>query len=544
MLNHDPIEFEKDVVRAHWQLLESCISKQRNAKEQLQIDPIEEIYYNFGVWCGEQLAHDFEVLEAKASYSKISESEFYHHVFETLAEELLAFKPKAPFITITHWLKQRDETYQLLADMERFKIPKEVLAQLPENAQGYLKTRAARLKTLEQLSSKIKVIPGLHLKLQELILSGNLHDRIDMLKMQNFMSGSDKNSLDKMINIWKGVEKQMIAIFKDQSTLDAIAKVHQFSDEITIVAKANNINFDEVFDSARALFLNDGNSYRRLLRDVQMLRNNLNISAIKSKLTHHNPCPTIWPKPINLGMLETFLQKTLHLDKSFNSESELLLAPGKFHGFYEFDKSTFVFPICSEDAELEWVMALVQFRFSIETLKNESTFIKDLEQLAPNVNPQHTFQKIYRAWLNHGNKIGFFDHPKIEQSFLLKHVAPSLQTLFLRDEEFYIDAYKKDKVIEKWQTGHIKTIDLKKVAGILFSENKLKECAQLLIKLSEHQPNKAEIELPLIKVLLELGQKESALKLLKKYLDDKNFGFYQIYAQNILAKLKSKASSP
>jgi predicted Zn-dependent protease len=82
---------------------------------------------------------------------------------------------------------------------------------------------------------------------------------------------------------------------------------------------------------------------------------------------------------------------------------------------------------------------------------------------------------------------------------------------------------------------------MRKVAGFLFQEKKLKESAMVLKKLSSAKSMNPACDIPLIKVLLELNERQEALILLKKYLDAKNLGYYQIYAQNILAKLKAKS---
>lgn len=531
--------FEREVIKAHWHLLESCISKPRPENGALNIDPIEEVYYNFGAWCGEQLKDDPEVMAAKAESLDISGSKFYHNVFETLVEEVLDYKPSSHFLTLTEWLKCRDKTYQLMAEVERFKIPNEVLRQLPENARGYLKARDTRQEKLDSLSPKIKIVPGLHAKLQNLIISGSLHERIDALKLQSFMTGDDKENLQKLISIWSSVEKQLATIFKDPETLDTVADIHKLSDSIITIANEEKIDFNEVFKAARELYLDEGNSFRRLTRDVQMIKNNLNISSIKSKFGSHNPLLKRWPEPIKFKELDNYRERTLKLDKSFNSENEILLAPGKFNGFYEFDRGTLIFPICSSDAKFQWTTALVQYRFTIETLKSNSTFLSDLKQLKPGEKLQETFFNIYASWLENGDNEKFFDLPKIEQTFLLKHVAPSLQTLFLRDEDFFIDAYKKEKMILNWKSGKLNTNNLNIIAGVFFSEKKLKESALLLKKLASLETNKPEIELPLVKVLLELNQKEEALSFLKKYITAKNLGYYQVYAKNILAKLNA-----
>jgi hypothetical protein len=540
-LEFEPKEFQKELVKAHWQLLESCIAKPRKKDNRLSFDPIEEIYYNFGIWCGEQFREDLEVREAKELHSQLSDAEFYQQVFEALVEELLNYQPKPPFITLTQWLKKRDETYLLMAEMERFSIPKEVLLQLPDDAKEYLIARKERLGLLKKLEPKIKLLPGVHNKFLQLILSGNLHDRIDLLKIQSFLSGEDKNTLEKMSKMWSSIEKQLSSIFKDQETLDAVAQIHELNDDIVEFSKTQHINFDEVFKAARELFLTVGNSYRRLTRDVQMMRNTLNISSIKCKYGAHNPMPSTWPKPINTEVLSKYKEKSLHLDKSFLSESEVLLAPGNFNGFYEFDRGTLILPICSEDAAFQWITCMVQFRLTIETLKESSTFISDLKDVDSGSSPQKTFHRLYTDWLEKGNNEGFFEFSKIEQTFLLKHVAPSLQTLFLRDEEYFINAYKKEQMLADWKAGKLKGDGMRKVAGFLFQEKKLKESAMVLKKLSSAKSMNPACDIPLIKVLLELNERQEALILLKKYLDAKNLGYYQIYAQNILAKLKAKS---
>jgi hypothetical protein len=211
-----------------------------------------------------------------------------------------------------------------------------------------------------------------------------------------------------------------------------------------------------------------------------------------------------------------------------------LLAPGAFKGFYEFDRSTVVLPLYSEDLELSFAEAMADRHLILETLKSDSTFLSELEELAGEQKTTVYFFDLYGRWFKNGLKDlskYLSDH---EIHFVLTHIAPPIEHLFLRDEQARLE--------QREVYNMVNLLKLKKLSPKLYpllacsfsQKGHFKEALRLMKDLHQMNPERYDIAISVTYILQKMDQKELSKTILKNFEEVKNQGYYGLAYQSIL----------
>ncbi|MBF0199214.1 MAG: hypothetical protein HQL32_15975, partial [Planctomycetes bacterium] len=492
---------------SYWQLLTLCLL-QKNNQKVIKFSDLERAFYSFGVWSGEQFSHVEEVQEFLDN-KDINEQEVFKAVFSELLDEIKQTKYSFPVLTITQWLELRDQSYRLFAESEHFQISDEVIRLLPKEDHHFLSLRKERLEKVQSLKTIIDKLPGVQPKLKEVFLKGSLLDETDFLSCQKSLRPADQLKFKKLSELWDGFCKKIATLFPVPAVNSCLNRIHELSLEIKQLSLDGKVDLEKSHLRAHKLFVSPKSSDKRLNRDIMILKNNLAVGSIKSTRHAHAPFALKWPKPISPQDIDSWCKQLLTMDSHFNSRTHILLAPGHFSGFYEFDRGTIIIPMYTEDLENDLISALVDYHIITEALVH-STFIDDLKKLSSRSTARKNLRNTLSKWLktnsssNNPEDILFSE---AEKNFIVKYLAISHHTLFLRREIYFSNQQSKAKLLNECKNESLDASGYHQVAGIFHSLKKYSQALNYINKAQQLEPENQSINLAKA-YLLALSEKK------------------------------------
>jgi hypothetical protein len=536
-LKKDFPQKNRALVRAYWQLLHFSAAKNKKNPTPLQFTYPDQLHFNFGIWCGEQFSSDPDVQEFLEDHDETEDGSPWPIILEECQGEFDDWSIQSPFFTITSWLESREKIYQQYSDTENFEIPSDVLRQMPEGTSKFLDLRAKRKSILRGIKTFMLKCPGSNEKLVHLASEGILLDQLDFLLAKKGKSALEEQKTKEVQQIWLGLSGKLKTHFDQKNIMRSIELIEALSNKIRQLISQNKLNLTKAVSLAKEVYRNPESSNKRLARDINILKNNINIGSVKSTKNPHLPIISSWPRPIetdDLSNLRLKCLKCLKLDRSCRSDTQFLLAPGAFKGFYEFDRSTVVLPLYSEDIVVSFAEAMADRHLILETLKSDSTFLTDLQELAGEQKTTVYFFDLYERWFKNGLKDASGCLSDSEIHFVLTHIAPSIEHLFLRDEQARLE--------QREVYNMVNLLKLKKLSPKLYpllacsfsQKGHFKEALRLMKDLHQMNPERYDIAISVAYILQKMDQKELSKTILKNFEEVKNQGYYGLAYQSIL----------
>jgi len=517
-------DYQGHLSKSYWQMLELAIRKE-GEKDGLEFSFSERLRFDFSIWSGEQFAKEPEVREFLGELGPGVENP-YHLIFQEAVEEVASWTVPPPFVTITSWLQKKDQDDRLMVETENFTLSPDILKQLSKEAGEFLELRQERIKRIQSFRPLFDKISGNESKFIPTIVSGSFHDQMDLLGAKRYGVGADRQKLKQMEQLWDGVTAKIREQFKMDKIHRGLDRINQIGLELQGLIIKKKINIEKIFSEAKAIFKGSKSSHKRLYKDMQLLRNNLSIGSMKGTGQAFEPIMETWPTPVEPEHLVSLHRDALRLDRSFSAQMNILLAPGSFLGFFEYDRNCLVLPIYSRDIASSFIEAMAD-RFIIrETLRNDSVFLEDLKEFAGTSPFRQFFMSIYKKWFALGLKNPSTELAEEELKFFLKHVAPPSSQLFLRDEELVRDRNRQIMILEQYKMGKLDPKLFHVTAEVLHDKGLFKESLRLLLALHKVMPGRPEIGVASALVYQKLGEKDKSELILKKYRQEKNCGYF------------------
>lgn len=492
---------------------------------ELAFSQTEQIQFDHGICCGEQLCRDPEV-EAFVAEHNSDDGSPWSIIYGECFDQLESFQVSPPFYTITDWVIFRNEQDRLYAEAEQFIVPNDLIEQLPQGADRYIGLRNSRKKMLQGLGKLITKLPGQQDKLIELIVNGRIHDQMDFLSSSKRSSGNEQQQLKNTQKIWGETCTKLKIVYKHPNVAAAIDKINDLTTTIKGIMSEFNINSVDLITKVRSMYLEDEPSKRRLSKEVNLLKNNLNIGSLKNTGKTYNPYAESWPNSIDINTCKTAMEQCYALDRTASQHTSILLVPGISHGFFEFDNGAIILPIGQPDGFLPFLQAMADRRFIQETLRDQSSFLTHISKICGDQKPQEFYKELFYKWVQfEGNLHEKERFTEAERLFLVSHVAPPIEQLFLRDEDFLLDRKAQLDLIQNWKDKNINIKDLPKIAAIFFQSKRYKEAASILGSLCAHDSG-SKYAFAQVICLHKAELTEQATSTLNKCLENKNLSYY------------------
>jgi hypothetical protein len=379
------------------------------------------------------------------------------------------------------------------------------------------------LNGLQKLISKL---PGQQDDMMELVINGLIHDQMDFLSIIKNPKSTDKERLQDIQKIWSEICSKLMIVYKHPNIAAAINRIDDLSQEIRALMLKFRINASNLIMQVRKMYLEEEASTRRLSKDLNLLKHNLNIGALKSSGQPHSIYPLTWPKLVDVSTCKKAMLHCFSLDKTASVHTTILLAPGIDQGFFEFDHGALVIPIGKEDGFESFVIAMADRRYIQETLKDKSYFLNELNDICGEEKPQKYYKHLFLRWLNsEGLKQDHDAFKEEELHFIFRHIAPPVDQLFLRDEEFSIDKKHQIQTLQAWKSKTITAKQLPKVAAIFYQSKRYKEAANILGSLAKANGS-AKMACAQCHCLKMAKLDEAADQILNKWKESNNSGYF------------------
>lgn len=530
--------FIRDIANSYWRHLLQNLHGKVEENKGLRFSLLERLYFDWGIWCGEQFENAPEVRELLDERGDVPKKKMFQAVFEELAESFSHEIKSGQKITgITGWISQRDESYRIMGEAERFSVSEEFLPMVPEECAEYFSLKSGRLEVLNRMKGMLDRLPGASTGLTTLVMSGALHDELDFLESKRFLDPESTRRKAKLSGLWNGVRDNLKKLFPEESG-PALGELVAVSGKIVQFCKTRQMDVEKIRELARKAYKGEQQTFKRLSRDIQLLRNNLSLGCMRKNKKAHLPMPLVWPEAMDLDRLSAFLSRVEELDFHFPQNSSFLLTAGDFDGFFEFDRETLILPLYARGREQEQcVSALGDYRFSIETLRGNSGLIEDLKRAFPQRPPKEAFLDLYRRWIESGSSgnPGLLGAADLE--LIMNHVAPSPRTLFLRHAEFELEQTAKNRILELIKAGKATPKQMHIMAGQCYKEEKYDEAVEWLKRSVQAEANNPAFEISIAVILARMKNFSTALKVLRKWQDREDCGFHCFFVQKLASAM-------
>lgn len=517
-------KYQDYLSKSYWQSLELAMRKER-VDGVLEFSFSERLRYDFSLWCGEQFAKEPDVKEFLSELDSEVDHPF-HMVFEEAVEEVSGWAVEPPFFTITSWLKKRDLDDQLMVDAQNFSLPSDVLKELSKEAGEFMELREERFIRLKSFAPLFEKISGSEVKFVPMIISGSYHDQLDLMGAKRYGGMAERQRLKQMEVVWESLSNKIRERFKLDKIHRSLDRINQISLELQGLIVKHKIDIEATFTKAKEIFKGESSSQKRLYKDMQLLRNNLSIGSMKGCGHAYEPIGEKWPSPVDPEYLVSLRRDSLRLDRSASARMNILLAPGEFNGFYEYDRNCLVISVFTEDPFSSYVEAMAD-RFIIrETLKGESEFLKTLKELCGDTPFRKYYMSLYKRWFKAGLKDPSAEFSSDEFDFLLDYIAPPASKLFLRDEEVIKDRNRQIQLLGQYKQNKLDPKLFHATSEVLYKKGLFKEALRLLLALNKVMPGRPEIGVSSALIYGKLGDSDKSDLILKKYREENNSGYY------------------
>lgn len=499
---------------AYWEHLEQTI--RNKIQFGFNFTKVEQAFFDFGICCGEQFSQDENVVNC---FESSLESE-KPHIYEAVYGEMLNILHEqdlknTSFITITSWLSKRFEEYRLIGQSTSIVIHDDLLRSLPNSYIKYHQLREERIDQIQSLEKLLQKCPGMNDTLLNTILSGKLHDESDSLTLQKQSTGLMQEKKKKLETLWHHVSQNLLSLFNNERIKSCLDNILQMTENIRAHCKNNQVDLQQFKEKAKDTYQTGQQQFKSLKKELGLLKNNLNVGAIKSRQPTFFPFVSQCSNPVPPEQLSQIYQLAYSCDRFFPKKSHFLLAPGQFEGFYEIDRESMILPAFHDNVHSQMVSALVDYRFIIESLQESSPFLKDLEELSGPHQGRKYFKALYEKWLQyHDQKEIQFNDQEIK--FIAKHLSPSSESLYLNHFDFHLDKSKfKSLIVGIKQGKELSEHEYHILAGQFFSRKSYKDALQWIKKAFNLNQNPM-YELAQRPILLALKEDQQADDLKQK----------------------------
>lgn len=524
--------------KAHWKRLEEFIADKIINNKKLTFSLFEQCQFDYGIWSAEQLRECPDIAEVIAEVGEEAEQSVLNAVSEELLQTIKEHGlNKSGFSGLSSWLSKRAREYDLLADAELFTLREMEKEKLPPELLKYLEIRSKRNAPLNAIKKYLPKLPGVHQGIEALLLGGGLFSEIDSLRCQPSRRPDQQRKMVRLESLWNSIQENLSSMFPEKEVLEALALLKDISSEIEKVCKTKRVDLNALRSKAKESLKDKEKAARRMRRELQLIKSNLNLGAIRSRKKPYNPILQVWPTPCSLEELERVFLSAKKLDRFYPERSVTVLAPGEFDAFYEFDRQSLILPVYDAGNEnMQAVRALADFRISIETIKESSAFLDDLSKLQGDEKPFEAFARLYEKWLREGDKGHSTPFSREELNFLIRHVAPGPETLFLRNDRFFIDSTRRAALLASTDPETAEPEKLYELAAQYFATEDFSRSAQIMVRAVKKAPDEAKYDICLAIILLKMKRKNEGLKILAKWYKRENYGFYRLAVQQLVAQ--------
>lgn len=514
---------KKWFIPAYWQMLELAC---RPGNTTLNLTLADRLRFDFGLWGGEQLGTDPEVKEVVQELQEEVDTP-YQLVYQECTEELSAWSVDAPITTLTGWFMNRYQTYSLMAEAEDFKFPEEILAMMPENSNRFIQLRNKRKTRLKSLEAFFRKVPGYSDSVIQPVVSGAIHDQLDVMLANRFSNTVDRAKLKQPQTFWQGLSTRLKEVFKHDKVQKNIEHIDEDSKELQSLMIKHNLDFRKVLAEARQQAMNSGFIDKKLAKDYRIIKEKLLEGASNRAGMSFDPFVREWPKPIDPEELKELRQRALDIDRSTSSRLSIVFAPGSFRPFYIRERGIVVISIYSSNLKEDLADVLAQRHLAMKEVNDEEGFLEDLQAIVPEGSSvPETFSEIYAQWFDCAKESPDEGLGPEALNFCIKHIAPRIENLFLREEDSKPDRTQQKNLLTLWKKNKVQPNLYKALINVFFMHRLNKEALGLLEKITTLIPDRPEIEVALGYCHHRMGNAEASEDVLKKWANAKNRGYY------------------
>jgi hypothetical protein len=249
-----------------------------------------------------------------------------------------------------------------------------------------------------------------------------------------------------------------------------------------------------------------------------IVKNNLNVGSMSSNRKQHFPLLKSIKRIPDFNLFRKLVDKLMFSDRFYPIRNTIVLAPGDFNGFYEFDRESFVLPLYCGNYTEQLCHGMVSYRLMIESSLDGSEFMKDADELFGAGKIRVKFKELYlKCFLNSDE--AFDKLSEDEKSFVYKHLIVNHHQFFLNNTQFIISDENLAKNIKWIETdGKDAPGCIHQVAGQYFKQGKTEIAQKMLQKSCQLEKNQRYL-LSLVAVYDKLGKSEAADKIVEKCLE-------------------------
>ena len=501
----------------YWNKFRQCLRTKINGKFDFTI--IEQAFFDYGLSCGEQFCKDQDVIEAVRDNEGISGT-IYKAVYETLLDDIRHMEAKKKYVlSITEWVKKRYEYHSLLGEVANLEITPKLLKRLPDEYKTFCVKRDERTKFINSLSELFKKTPGINPELLDMLIKGTFHDELDYCQLLVPTPREIVLKGNTLKQLWASIVKKMTTIFQNKKVHQILQQIDQCSEDLVRYGKLKKVDMVKLRQEASNIANSESFTYKALQNELMIVKNNLNVGSMSSNRKQHFPLLKGIKKIPNMDEFATLVEKLSFEDRFYPLRNTIVLAPGDFNGFFEFDRESFILPLYAENHLEHLCLGMVSYRLMIESSIDDSGFMKDAEALFGAGKVRSQFKELYlKCFLN--SEAAFENLNDEEKGFVYKHIALYDKGFFLNNSQLIMT---KERLAEakRWvesEKGSKSPGCIHQMAAQYFKHGK-KEIAQKMLEKSCQLQSKPVYLLSLAMVYDSAGKTEEADRLVEKCRD-------------------------
>lgn len=520
--NKDLTKLATDLDKFYWEEANDIVARvARKGEDKLVFSKEDRLLLDAGFMAGELVGAEADAVKDK----------LYVELYEIGPENVFYF---------SDWINDRLKNYLMVQQFE-----KQAEVEDSKEPDGLRKMREQRRKVYDGVGGLFQNLPGVPPQVVTLILSGKLDQHLENVSL-DYLRTKDKKLFEegkKFTVLKKSVLVKVKARIESPAQLKIVDVIHELDKRIwTEVVEYNKRRDTAAQERKKGPGVETEERVAFLQGELKLMKQNINLGVMQAGLRKTHSI-LIYAEPrTTKPQIVAAMKHVRECDSGFKGNPNVMIAPFRGTGFFEFDRDTMVVPlVVIKEVEESIIDSAGSYRILIDTLQQEGRLKKAFERTFANQDFRKVFIQEYKNWLQvigRGRRTQQMDNV---YDWFKKYVGPNPsqvigpQDLLSLSPEEEQDKLRDMRIRMKKDGGEFD--DYYRLAVLFWKRRRWVDAYTNMQKATELNPKDTRALFSLGAILQSMERPDKAKKVFEDLKIVGENTLWQVYAQEMLQKI-------
>ncbi|MBI4575213.1 MAG: tetratricopeptide repeat protein [Planctomycetes bacterium] len=410
--NRELIKVAQKLDKVYWDRTQKIVAKVVRAsagKEKLSFSPADRMIVDTGFLDPRLMGKEANMVKGQLVKELATDGERTHFYF-------------------SDWIAERFKWYLTVQEFEEEPAAETAGAEEPETLK---KLREQRTKVYATVGVLFQQLPGVPPKVVEMVLTGKLDQHLEMVAL-NFRATKDPKLFEdgkKFTALKKGViakVKARITNPKQLAVIDVIAELDRRIWTEVVAFQGKRDQAGAAKKKTKSKGVEEEERINFLSAELRLVKQLIMLGVMQAGITKTHSVLTPHEERITKADVKEIVDHIRTCDAGLKVTPNVLIAPYKGTGFFEFDRDTMIVPLVPVRPKDEAIVdAVCAYRILIDTLHHEGKMKKTFESTFGAADFRGNFAKEYKNWIMKIGRGKRAQQDATAYEFFKTHVGPN-----------------------------------------------------------------------------------------------------------------------